>query len=60
MCVPHFQKSRAQCVLGFVCCPLFAGKNPNFQAFSSLGFPQQMDNEFICGEDDGCVGDLSN
>lgn len=35
-------------------------ENPNVQAFSSLGFSQQVDKEFVRGEDDGCVGDLSN
>lgn len=36
-----------------------SGKSP-VSKMSLLGVSQQMDNEFICGEDDGCVRDLPN
>lgn len=45
--------SRLLCDL---CC--LTGKS-RLSAVPSLGLSQQMDNEFVRGEDDGCVGDLS-
>lgn len=44
----------------WVFCGVHCWKISQLPCMSSLGLSKQVDNEFVSGEDDGCIGDLSN